>query len=124
MAPAQSDLCRLTGKAPRNHQHESVWSRLLFACSVLICSLVFFLLVLYTFFDSASLPLPRLWLTRPCNGLSKSPSLGVNSATCPQWTALHPTKHRGLSEDLDVSYSSEDFKQRAIQALGDAVRVP
>lgn len=127
MAPAQSDLCRLTGKAPRNHQHESVWSRLLLACSVLMCSLVFISLVLYTFCDSASLPichLPRLWLTRPCNGLSKSPSLGVNSATCPQWIALHPTKHRGLSKDLDVSYSSEDFKQRAIQALGDAVRVP
>ncbi|KAG1843807.1 hypothetical protein DFJ58DRAFT_844227 [Suillus subalutaceus] len=38
--------------------------------------------------------------------------------------ALHPTKHRGLSEDLDVAYNSEDFKQIAIQALRDAVRVP
>lgn len=127
MAPAQSDLCRLTGRASRKRRHESAWSRFLLALRVLMCSLVIISLVLYKFCDSASWPichLPRFWLVHPCNGLSGSLSPGVNSATCPQWTALHPTKHRGLSEDLDVAYSSEDFKQRAIQALGDAVRVP
>ncbi|KAG1804694.1 uncharacterized protein HD556DRAFT_470702 [Suillus plorans] len=86
-------------------------------------------LVLYKFCDFAFLPRPicrlsRLWLAGPCNGLAGSLSPGVNSTRCPQWTALHPTKHRGLSEDLDVAYSSEDFKQRAIQVLGEAVRVP
>ncbi|OAX39812.1 carboxypeptidase S [Rhizopogon vinicolor AM-OR11-026] len=48
----------------------------------------------------------------------------VNSTTCPQWAALHPTKYQELSEDLDAAYNSEDFKQAAIQALGDAIRVP
>ncbi|KAG1821064.1 uncharacterized protein BJ212DRAFT_977270 [Suillus subaureus] len=84
-------------------------------------------LVLYKFCDSAFLPnchLSRLWLAGPRNGLAVSLSPGVNSTTCPQWAALHPTKHRGISEDLDVAYNSENFKQRAIQALGDAVRVP
>ncbi|KAG1905205.1 uncharacterized protein F5891DRAFT_677915 [Suillus fuscotomentosus] len=86
-------------------------------------------LVLYKFCDFAFLPRPichlsRLWPAGPCNGLAGSLSPGVNSTTCPQWPALHPTKHRGLSEDLDVAYSSGDFKQRAIQVLGEAVRVP
>ncbi|KAG1876513.1 hypothetical protein DFJ58DRAFT_649311 [Suillus subalutaceus] len=127
MAPAQSDLCRPTGRTSRKHRHESGWSRLLFAFRVLICSLVIISLVLYKFCDPAFLPicnLPRFWLAGPCNRLAGPLPPGVNSTTCPQWTALHPTKHRGLSEDLDVAYSSEDFKQRAIQALGDAVRVP
>ncbi|KAG1794751.1 hypothetical protein EV424DRAFT_1449349 [Suillus variegatus] len=128
MAPAQSDLCRPTGRTS-SKQHESGWSRLLFAFRVLLCSLVIIALVLYKFCDFAFLPRPicrlsRLWLAGPCNGLAGSLSPGVNSTTCPQWTALHPTKHRGLSEDLDVAYSSEDFKQRAIQILGEAVRVP
>lgn len=127
MAPEQSDLCRLTGRASRKHRHECAQSRLLLAFRVLMCSLVIISLVLYKFCDPAYLPichLPRFWLARPYNELFGSLSPGVNSATCPQWTALHPTKHRGLSEDLDVAYSSEDFKQRAIQALGDAVRIP
>ncbi|KAG1869487.1 hypothetical protein F4604DRAFT_1773517 [Suillus subluteus] len=127
MAPAQSDLCRPTGRTWRKHRHESGWSRLLFVFRVLICSLVIISLVLYKFCDSAFLPichLPRFWLAGPCNGLADPLPPGVNSTTCPQWTALRPTKHRGLSEDLDVAYSSEDFKQKAIQALGDAVRVP
>lgn len=92
-----------------------------------MCILVIISLVFYTFCDSAFFPicyLPRFWLAGHCNGLAELLPPGVNSTTCPQWTALHPTKYRGLSEDLDVAYNSKDFKQRAIQALGDAVRVP
>ncbi|KAG2121174.1 hypothetical protein BD769DRAFT_1361534 [Suillus cothurnatus] len=93
-----------------------------------MCSLVIILLVLYNFCDSAFFPiclyLPRFWLAGPCNGLAGPLSPVVNSTTCPQWTALHPTEHHGLSTDLDVAYNSEDFKRRAIQVLGDAVRVP
>jgi Gly-Xaa carboxypeptidase len=110
------------------YRHESGWSRLLFAFRVLMCSLVIILLALYNFCDSAFFPiclyLPRFWLAGPCNGLAGPLSPVVNSTTCPQWTALHPTEHRGLSTDLDVAYNSEDFKRRAIQVLGDAVRVP
>jgi Gly-Xaa carboxypeptidase len=125
MALAQSDLCCPTGRTIKDHRHESGWSRLLLAFRVLLCSLVIISLVLYKFCDSTTCHLSRLWLAGPCNELAAGAlSPGVNSTTCPQWAALHPTKHHGLSEDLDVTYSSEDFKQRAIQALGDAVRVP
>ncbi|KAG1866210.1 hypothetical protein F4604DRAFT_1779356 [Suillus subluteus] len=127
MAPAQSDLCHPIGRTSRKHQHENGWSslRLLPAFRALLCSLVIISLVLYKFCDSAICHFPRSWLAGPCNGLAtRSLPPSVNSTTCPQWTALHPTKHRGLSEDLDVAYNSEDFKQRAIQALRNAVRVP
>lgn len=127
MAPTQFDSYRLIGETatPRKHQHESGCVRLLLAIRVLLCSLVIILLVLYKFYDPAFLHLPRSWLwLGPCNELAGSLPPAVNSTTCPQWAALHPTKNRRLSEDLDVAYSSENFKQKAIQALGDAVRVP
>lgn len=125
MGLPQPDLCKATGRASR--KHDSSWSRLPFAFRVLLCSLVVISLVLYKSCGSAFLPichLPRFWLAGSCSGLAGSLFPDVNSTTCPQWAALQPTKHRGLSEDLDVAYNSEDFKQKAIQALGDAVRVP
>lgn len=127
MAPTQLDSYRLIGETatPRKHSHESGCVRLLFAFRVLLCSLVIILLVLYKCYDSAFLHLPRSWLwAGPCNRLAGSLPPTVNSTTCPQWTALHPAKNRRLSEDLDVVYNSESFKQNAIQALRDAVRVP
>ncbi|KAG0709231.1 hypothetical protein DFH29DRAFT_887125 [Suillus ampliporus] len=120
MAPAQSDLVHARTSKKRR---DSVCSSLLPALQVLFCSLAVISLVLYKF-CGASFPTPRPWFAAHCNELAGAIPPDVNSTTCPQWSALHPTKNHELSQDLDEAYNSEDFKHKAIQALGDAIRVP
>ena len=94
--------------------------------AVLFCSLIIVLLV-NVIYKCPSFPIclfSHFWLDKPTSGLVGSLPPHVNSTTCPQWPALRPTKHLELSEDLDTAYNSEDFKGTAIQALGDAIRVP
>lgn len=51
-----------------------------------------------------------------------SDALDVN--LCPQAEVLAPTKHAELWTDLGAAIGTDQFKARAVQWLGGAVRVP
>ena len=118
MGPSHLDISRArTSKKVHDNS-----SPTLPAFRELFCGLVVISLVIYKCFG---FPLPRFWLAGPpSSGLIGSLPPDTNSTTCPQWAALHPTKYQELSQDLDTAYNSEDFKQTAIQALADLIRVP
>jgi len=126
LAQADSHQAPISGKA-RDIGSRSPRS---LALRALFCLLTAIFLVIYYCCGSPLLrtcPLPRFWLAGPPDsspvGFGVLPP-DVNSTTCPQWSALHPAKHKRLGENLDAVYNSEDFKQIAIQALVNAIRVP
>jgi Gly-Xaa carboxypeptidase len=51
-----------------------------------------------------------------------SDALNVN--LCPQAEVLAPTKHAELWADLGATIGTDQFKARAVQWLGGAVRIP
>lgn len=48
----------------------------------------------------------------------------LNAELCPQVSALAPTKHRELVDELDSSYANDGYRLWAYENLGAAVRVP
>lgn len=43
---------------------------------------------------------------------------------CPQAEPLVPSKHKGLWDSVGSSYDSPEFKDKAVEWLGGAVRIP
>ncbi|KAI1793445.1 carboxypeptidase S [Ganoderma leucocontextum] len=43
---------------------------------------------------------------------------------CPQTSGIAPQKHNSLLAELEATYLSEDFKSKAYESLGGAVRIP
>lgn len=43
---------------------------------------------------------------------------------CPQTKALVPSKHKELWEMVGASYDSPEFKDKAVEWLGGAVKIP
>jgi Gly-Xaa carboxypeptidase len=125
MGPAQADVSLPTGASRKVRDSSS--PRLL-PFPALFFTLAVISLVIYKCCGSPPLPtchFPQSWLSEySTSGLVGSLPPDVNSTTCLQWAALHPINHQELSKHLDMAYNSEDFKQTAIQALGDAIRVP
>jgi hypothetical protein len=125
MGPAQADVFPArTSRKVHNTGNGSPRSRFPAIRAALFCSLAIILLVIYKRPPFPTYLFSRFWLGKPTSGLVGSLPPHVNSTTCPQWPALRLTKHLELSEDLDTAYNSEHFKRTAIQALGDAIRVP
>ncbi|KAJ8586003.1 carboxypeptidase S [Rhizopogon salebrosus TDB-379] len=126
MGPAQADVFPARTSRKVHNTGNGSPSRSCFPAirAALFCSLAIILLVIYKRPPFPTYLFSRFCLGKPTSGLVGSLPPHVNSTTCPQWPALRLTKHLELSEDLDTAYNSEHFKRTAIQALGDAIRVP
>lgn len=51
-------------------------------------------------------------------------SMQTVNAACPQISAIAPSAHAKLLKALDSEYSTQTFKLKAYESLGQAVRVP
>ncbi|KIJ20621.1 Merops: M20.UNA [Paxillus involutus ATCC 200175] len=74
---------------------------------------------------SAVILVPRLWsailqLAQP----HKSEGIHAFDNLCPQVEALTSVSHAALLDDLDEEYASTEFKLKAYESLGGAVRIP
>jgi hypothetical protein len=58
--------------------------------------------------------------------LNAPPLTGRHSAEdiCPQQEPLSPSSHAALIRELDALYSTEEFKEQAIDFLSGAVQIP
>lgn len=48
----------------------------------------------------------------------------VAKDTCPQAAPIIPSLHSDLHSDLEKEYATDDFKLKAYESLGGAVRIP
>ncbi|KAJ2990099.1 hypothetical protein NUW54_g8579 [Trametes sanguinea] len=46
------------------------------------------------------------------------------NAVCPQTSAIAPEKNRAFLESLEVEFATQDFKLKAYESLGGAIRIP
>lgn len=51
-------------------------------------------------------------------------SLAYDASTCPQAEGLTPSNNAALLHDLEAEFSGNEFKLKAYESLGGAVRIP
>jgi Gly-Xaa carboxypeptidase len=76
-------------------------------------------------FLSLALLAHRFWpsLTSAAFSTHKGSPVDVNSM-CPQVSAISPSSYAPLIDSLDEEYGTEEFKLKAYESLGGAVRIP
>ena len=86
----------------------------LFLCAILLCAAFL------------SLPVPSFNSVSHLTGfqLPSGEILTTGQDACKQSSLISPVAHAGLLEDLEVEFASSEFRLKAYESLGGAVRVP
>lgn len=93
------------------------WGRL-FICAVVLCG-AFFSIPAPPFHHDFTGLLSSIDVTRP-----SSMAVASSKDVCPQASPIAPVTHADLLEDLEEEFDTKEFKLKAYESLGAAVRVP
>lgn len=66
---------------------------------------------------------PATFLHRYYHGWESETALAIDDI-CPQFEVLIPPGHEALLDSLDKEFGSSEFKLKAYESLGGAVRIP
>jgi Gly-Xaa carboxypeptidase len=75
-------------------------------------------------FLSLALLAHRFWPSITSAAFPTHKGLHDVDAMCPQVAAISPSNYASLSDSLDEEYETKEFKLKAYESLGGAVRIP